>query len=262
MEPGALALWSAPAERSDDGAFGNPHAPPLLHAHQKAVSRCACHRTPKIFTLNMNTPLVLICFAVKEEAKFMRQNADARILVTGMGQKNAAESLRKELALARPELLLTCGFAGGLNPKLKLTDIVFDADSESGLAEKLTGLGAVPARFHFADRVAVTAVEKQSLWQSTGADAVEMESFVMRKICRENKIPSVTVRVISDEAGEDLPLDFNALMTPDCRIDFAKLALKLLSGPQKIPRLMKFQKQTILAARKLAETLETLLSAR
>ena len=38
------ALWSAPAERSDDGALA-PGQP--LATGAKAVSRCACHRTPK-----------------------------------------------------------------------------------------------------------------------------------------------------------------------------------------------------------------------
>ena len=39
-----LALWSAPAERSDDGALatGQPFVKRV-----KAVSRCACHRNPK-----------------------------------------------------------------------------------------------------------------------------------------------------------------------------------------------------------------------
>jgi len=38
------SLWSAPAERSDDGALatGKP-----LATRAKAVSRCACHRSPK-----------------------------------------------------------------------------------------------------------------------------------------------------------------------------------------------------------------------
>ena len=39
------ALWSAPAERSDDGALatGQP-----LATRVKAVSRCACHSSPKL----------------------------------------------------------------------------------------------------------------------------------------------------------------------------------------------------------------------
>ena len=206
----------------------------------------------------MSQPPILICFAVKEEAKFLKY-APARILITGMGQKNAAESLRQELARVRPGLVVTCGFAGGLDPKLKRQTIVFDADAESGLEKKLLAFGAIPVRFHCAQHVAVTAAEKQGLRQATGAEVVEMESSVIRALCGEHKIPSATIRVISDAADEDLPLDFNALMTADNRINFAKLAWKLLSGPQKIPQLLRFQKQTTLAARKLAAALENSL---
>jgi hypothetical protein len=39
------ALWSAPAERSDDGALASDQ---LLVTRAKAVSRCACHRSPKL----------------------------------------------------------------------------------------------------------------------------------------------------------------------------------------------------------------------
>jgi hypothetical protein len=38
------ALWSAPAERSGDGALDSP----AYLMRSKAVSRCACPRTPKV----------------------------------------------------------------------------------------------------------------------------------------------------------------------------------------------------------------------
>src|SRR5204862_4938815 len=115
---------------------------------------------------------------------------------------------------------------------------------------------ALPAQFHCSKRVAITAAEKRALWESTRADAVEMESSVIRNLCREWKIPSATVRVISDTAHDDLPLDFNALMTSDDRIHYGKLARAVLGSPRRIPLLLSFQRQPIIAARELGRVLD------
>jgi adenosylhomocysteine nucleosidase len=208
----------------------------------------------------------LVCFAVKEEAAYflpaLARSHSARVRVTGMGRRNAAENIRQAVAAVDPDCVLTCGFAGGLNPALPLGAVVFDQDFDAGVADRLIELGAVSGRFHCSKRVAVTAAEKRALWESTGADAVEMESSVIRTICRELRIPSATIRVISDTAADDLPLDFNALMTSDDRLNYGKLALALVKSPRKIPQLMAFQRQTITAARRLGEVLIELLKSR
>ena len=207
---------------------------------------------------------VLICFAVKEEASHFVPLAarDARlsILITGIGPANARAKLREALDRTRLRQVVTSGFAGGLNPKLSAGQIVFDAEPETGLENRLAQSGGIAGRFYCAEQVAVTSAEKAQLWKSTGADAVEMESGVIRALCRERKIPSATVRVLSDAADEDLPLDFNALMTPDQRIDYARLGLRVVTRPWKIPAIMRFHKQTSLAARRLAAVLNAVLS--
>ena len=209
---------------------------------------------------------IIVCFAVKEEAKFFPHLAlsHGRIetLVTGMGADNAARTFRHALEILSPTLVLTCGFAGGLNPRLPAGAIVFSEDPSAGLAQHLIELRATHATFHCARRVAVTRAEKQQLWETTHADAVEMESGVIREICRAKHIPAATIRVISDPASEDLPLDFNALMTSDCRLSYPRLVWSLVSSPVKIPALISFQRQTTAAARALGETLEKLLRAK
>ena len=99
---------------------------------------------------------MLICFALKEEAAPFRKIAAGKagiaILITGIGRRNAEKSLREYLNSCRsrgnetqiknnletphvvsygPDLVLTCGFAGGLNPNLKPGDVVVElTDSE------------------------------------------------------------------------------------------------------------------------------------
>jgi len=203
---------------------------------------------------------ILVCFALKEEAVLFRKIAAGRpgisILVTGVGRKNAEKSLREFLATHSPDLVLTCGFAGGLNPDLKLGDVVFEVQSpESKVQSQLTAAGAKPAKFFCSDRIATTVAEKKKLRADTAADAVEMESWAIYTVCRERGIPYATVRVISDTANEDLPLDFNQLSKSDMHLHYGKLARALLLSPGKIGALLKLQKKTRFAAERLTEVL-------
>ncbi len=203
--------------------------------------------------------ITLVCFGVKAEAAAFKRLASARphvrMLVTGMGRDNAARRVRPVLARERPKLVLSCGFAGGLNPDLATGTVVYAADTETGLDPVLLAAGARPGRFHCATQTACTAASKRAAWAATGADAVEMESQVVRALCHEQKIPSATVRVVLDTASEDLPLDFNLLMTPDQRLDAVKLMLALMKSPAKIGALIRLRGQCRSAARKLAEVL-------
>src|SRR5688500_7178431 len=201
---------------------------------------------------------VLFCFAVEQEAKFFSQPG-MEVLITGIGRENAERSLHRALKNEPYQLVLSCGFAGGLNPYLATGTVVFAADEDAGLTSPLLSAGACPVRFHCHDRVDITVQEKRSLWEETGADAVEMESQIIRAICRAHEIPSATIRVISDAANENLPLDFNVFMTAEQELSYARLILALLGSPAKIPAMLRLQRQTQLAARRLAHVLSQVI---
>jgi nucleoside phosphorylase len=213
------------------------------------------------------TQTILVCFAVREEASWFQKlsstSPNIRLLLTGIGKHNSDRALQTTLAQERPNLVVTSGFAGALREDLKTGDIVYDADPATRLELVLQSAGAQPARFYCAERIASTASEKRTLRIASGADAVEMESEVIRVICREKQIPSATIRVILDTAAEDLPLDFNQFMTEDQRLNGWKLARGLIQSPGKIPALVGLQKQSQAAGKRLGEVLaKLLLSAR
>jgi hypothetical protein len=82
-----------------------------------------------------------------------------------------------------------------------------------------------------------------------------MESATIASVCREMGIACVILRAISDVAGEDLPLDFNVLMTAEQTLSPAKLLLAVLRAPHRIPALLRLGRNSALAARQLADVL-------
>lgn len=201
---------------------------------------------------------VLVCFALKEEAsafkKLMTGHAAISILITGMGRDNSRRASLERLKEITPAFVMTCGFAGGLNPELSIGDVIFTTQDRE-LEAQLLAAKANPARFHCAARIATTVAEKAQLRRDTGADAVEMESAAFEEICRECGIRFAIVRVISDTAREDLPLDFNQLSRPDWSLDYGKLAWTVAKSPGKIPAMLRLQKNSRFAAERLAEVL-------
>ncbi|MGC8743032.1 MAG: hypothetical protein ACP5T0_04040 [Verrucomicrobiia bacterium] len=197
-----------------------------------------------------NLPVI---FALKQEAKYFNPPPGIQLFYCGMGNKNAEKFINELLKNSRPSILFTCGLAGALNPGIKLNSIVFSASEE--LALLFNQLDAIEGRFYCSNRVICSSKEKLALYRETGADAVEMESGIIKEICKRHNIPAVTVRVISDIAQEDLPLDFNDYIDENGDIKISKILMKIATNPQLAARLINFQKQTDNAARALGEFL-------
>src|SRR5258707_4016650 len=110
---------------------------------------------------------VLFCFAVEQEAKFFSYPG-MEVLITGIGRENAERKLHAALKRGAYQLVLSCGFAGGLNPYLTAGTGGFATDEDAGLTPALLPAGASPTRFHFTKRVAIPLERRRVLWHSTG----------------------------------------------------------------------------------------------
>jgi adenosylhomocysteine nucleosidase len=198
--------------------------------------------------------MILVCFAMPDEGRAFRKQArrkpNVQVLLTGIGRRNAEKSLEAALARQRPDLVLSSGFAGGLDPQLAQGTLVHDSPPE--LEPTFHSIGARRVKFHCADRIAPTTAEKASLRSVTGADAVEMESQAITNICRRERIPCATLRIILDTADRDLPMDFNKYANSNHKLQIWKLLLDLAFSPGKVGSLLYFQRECVETAEMLS----------
>lgn len=178
-----------------------------------------------------------------------------------MGTAQTRKNVLPEIERLRPATVLTCGYAGGLRASLATGDVVFDHAEMDSAGSHLERLRAIRARFIQVDRVLASATEKAALRVATGGDAIDMESKGIRDHCANLGIRSLTIRVISDQSGEDMPLNFGKMTRPDQTLDPWKLAKAIARQPGKIPELLRFQSRLKLCGSRLADTIAGLIQA-
>ncbi|MCS7090256.1 MAG: hypothetical protein RMN51_08125 [Verrucomicrobiota bacterium] len=206
---------------------------------------------------------VWLCFALPEEMRlrrsWLRRRPDVHVLVTGVGPEPARRALETQLELVRPRAVLSCGFAGALDPNLSVGTVLF-ATEDCNWRDRFLQAGARPARFLTLPRMVTSASEKSQLWQSSRADAVEMESEPIAALCCGRKIPFAVVRVISDAASESLPVNFARWLGPDGHLNRAAFLRAVMVRPTFWPSVVKLACRARRAARRLAEVLAAALS--
>jgi adenosylhomocysteine nucleosidase len=130
--------------------------------------------------------------------------------VGGIGSAAAARAARLLIAGHHPRLLVTAGFAGGLDPALprgavvRPTRAIAAANPAAGIPlEAPPNTAAVT--ICTADRIIRTPAEKRELAARTAATLVDMESFAVATVAREAGLPCAGMRVVSDAADDELP---------------------------------------------------------
>jgi hopanoid-associated phosphorylase len=165
--------------------------------------------------------------------------------------------LRALLQLLNPErysAVVSFGISGALDPALRPGDVVVAAEIRSetdtlplapGLARALTDrlgrTGKTPlcATIAGINAPVMEAATKASLWRTTGAVAVDMESHVAASFAAAAGIPVCAVRVISDPAERSLPQLSLCAMRPDGRLDLPAICASVARNPGQIPLLIK-----------------------
>ncbi|MCI0911337.1 MULTISPECIES: 5'-methylthioadenosine/S-adenosylhomocysteine nucleosidase [Pseudomonas] len=162
----------------------------------------------------------LFVFALEAEAGSVF--ADVHTVFTGIGKVNAAIALTKAIERQRPKLIVNLGSAGsqryGKGEVVCCTRFVQrDMDVTAlGFARYQTPLSDVPVLLehgHAIEGLPLGTCGSGDSFEVSHGDApydiVDMEAYVLALIARNEGIPFVCLKYISDDAGSDAAQDWS-----------------------------------------------------
>jgi adenosylhomocysteine nucleosidase len=184
------------------------------------------------------------------------------LVVGGLGRAAARQATQVLLDGHRPRWVISAGFAGGLDPALKRYDAVMPSEivDLDGTCLRLdVSLPEAPGsrlstgRLLTVDAIVRTAAEKELLRQQYSADVVDMETSAVAAVCAERGVKFLSIRVISDEAGVDLPREIASLMTRSGSYQVGAALRAIWNRPSSIKDFWALHEHAQEAADKLAD---------
>ena len=214
---------------------------------------------------------VVVCFAVPDESRLFAAARDPAVKTfhTGVGDTAAArQRLARLLAADPPAAVVSAGYAGGLSPALAVGDLVLGENHSSPplLGKARRALAGVP--LHVGTLLTVpAAVEsahtKAALHRDTGALAVDMETAWIAEVCAATGVPLLSLRVVSDAAGDDFPVPGRVLYDAvRQRPRYLALPVWLALHPGRIGPFARFVRGLRPARERLTRALRLVLAAR
>jgi nucleoside phosphorylase len=183
---------------------------------------------------------------------------------TGVGEKVCRQRVAEFLQDQQFDLLISSGFAGALNDKLQIGDLLL---AKNFSTIELTEVGSSFSRLpiHEADLLTVRALidsndERNKIARTSGAAAVDMETEFIARACAEHGIPLLSLRVITDTPREPFPAPPSVLFDIEQQqTRFLTLATFFLARPNRVPRLVQFARRIARVRKILASALVTIL---
>jgi adenosylhomocysteine nucleosidase len=197
------------------------------------------------------------------------------VLITGVGMSSAARAMDLMMSIADEnvhfDVCVSSGLAGALQECIQPGDIiapralVLEQNRAGAEADRLEVDDVLRSRalehgarssdcLFTTNRVLVKASQKREC--ASRAQSVDMESFEIVKEAQAWGARCVVVRAISDGANEDLPIDFNRILSTQNQPSVGKVLLELVKNPKALFSLIRFGRQSQRAASALAGFLD------
>jgi adenosylhomocysteine nucleosidase len=203
-------------------------------------------------------PLVKDWGIVKREhegRRFTFFERDHTVVVCGgIGAQAARRTTEATLHFYHPALILSAGFAGALDPTLKVGNIFqprFVIDVKDGSrVETRAGTGTLLTISGIAG-----ANQKAKYLNEYGPAAIDMEAAAVARAAQLHSVPFIAVKAISDEHDFDVP-PMDGFVSPDGKFHTAAFAVFIAIRPWLWGRTARLARNSAKASRVLCSWLD------
>jgi adenosylhomocysteine nucleosidase len=168
--------------------------------------------------------------------------AEVVAVMTGIGMEAATRATTRALDLGPCDHVLVVGIAGGVDPNLRIGDVVVpevvvDGGTDEEYAATRLGVREPHGRIVSSD-VLLAGRDEQAALVAAGVSAVDMETAAIAAACLARGIPWSAFRGISDHGVEDgIDTSVLGLSRADGTADAGAVARYVLTRPWRVPTL-------------------------
>jgi adenosylhomocysteine nucleosidase len=184
------------------------------------------------------------------------ERGEVVVVCGGIGLDAARRAAEAVIVLYHPNLLHSVGFAGALNPELRVGDLIVASvviDARDGSRAFVAGADSQSSLVTYMSVAGVQ--QKKNLAHAFGAKAVDMEAAAVAAAAVAHGIPFAATKVISDESNFELR-EMARFIDPQGRFKTANFALFAALRPWLWGRVALLAANSRKATRALSEHLE------
>jgi adenosylhomocysteine nucleosidase len=175
------------------------------------------------------------------------------VVCGGIGAEAARRAAEATIEMYSPDVIYSAGFAGALDPKLKVGDVLLPrrlVNASDGSSFEMEIGGGVLLSFG----AVAGKDQKKKLRESFSSDAVDMEAAAVARAAQLRGIRFGVVKVISDEFDFELP-ETERFVDANGRFSEVRFAVFTVVRPWLWPRVARLAVNSGRAARVLSEWL-------
>lgn len=191
------------------------------------------------------------------------------VIYSGVGRSAARDATRLLIAGHRPNLIVSAGFAGGLDPDLTRGQVVVprevvDVDGNRFPVEPIDPESiptqSPPIRLLTVDAIARTPADKSKLRADFNADLIDMETSAVAAVCGDQGKRFFSIRVVGDDSAAELPAEVATMLNRSTSYQIGAAFRAIVRRPSAVKDFWTLHAHAIEASDQLAKGLAKAIS--